>query len=126
MDFDVNPPASFGLGGRLGDEVSDLPGVLVLSETLFGADFGVLVEDLVAVSLTESVVLCDWLSLEVALEAGFLPDLVGVLGGLEGVLPAAGEGAILLDERAVWGEGVLEPEEELWGGEDRLGVGGKE
>lgn len=45
-----------------------------------------------------------------ALEAGFLPDLVGVLGG---ALPAAGEGAILWDECAVCGEGVLEPEDEL-------------
>ena len=48
-----------------------------------------------------------------ALEEGFLPDLVGVLGGLAGALPAAGEGAILWEECAVCGEGVLEPEDEL-------------
>lgn len=61
-----------------------------------------------------------------ALEAGFLPVLVGVFGGLAGDLPAAGDGAILLDVCAVWGEGVLDSEDELWGGEDLLGVGGKE
>ncbi len=41
--------------------------------------------------------LCDWPSLGI-----FLPDLVGVEGVWPaGVLPAAGEGAILLDVRAV-------------------------
>lgn len=60
-----------------------------------------------------------------ALEAGFFPDLVGVLGGLE-LLPAAGEGAILLEVWAVCGEGVWEVEAVLSGGEDRLGVAGKE
>lgn len=55
-----------------------------------------------AVSLGESAALCDWPSLDVVLDEGFLPDLVGVVGGLPaGVLPAAGEGAILLDVRAV-------------------------
>ena len=42
----------------------------------------------------------DWPNLEVALDAGFRPVLVGVLGTV-GVFPAAGEGAILLEVRAV-------------------------
>ena len=49
----------------------------------------------------ESAALCDWPSLEPALDAGFLPAFVGVVGALAGVLPAAGEGAMLLDVRAV-------------------------
>lgn len=64
--------------------------------------------------------------MEVVLDAGFLPDLVGVIGGFPGVLPAAGEGAILLEVRAVCGVGVLDLDFELSGGEFRSGVGGKE
>ena len=43
-----------------------------------------------------------------------------------GALPAAGEGAMLLDSRAVWGVLVLvlDALEEV--GDSRLGVGGKE
>ena len=62
----------------------------------------------------------------VALDEGFLPDFVGVEGALAGVLPAAGEGAILLEVRAVCGVGVFDLDLELSGGEFRSGVGGKE
>ena len=71
-----------------------------------------------------------WLNFDVALDAGFRPALVGVLGpALLPVFPAAGEGAILDREvLAVCGDGVLLPLllGALRGGEERLGVGGKE
>ena len=121
-------PPSLDLGGNFGDEPPALVGAepFALSVTDLAGGLGELVVDL-AVDLGASSTLCDdWPNLDVALEAGFLPDLVGVLGGLE-VLPAAGDGAILLDVWAVCGEGVLEEVEAvLSGGEDRLGVAGKE
>ena len=49
-----------------------------------------------------------WPSFEDALDVGFLPCFVGV-EGVCGFLPAAGEGAMVLDVRAVRGDGVLDP-----------------
>ena len=74
------------------------PADLALSAAPLATPFGVWVADL-AVFCGESA-LEDWPNLEVALDAGFRPVLVGVLGAV-GVFPAAGEGAILLDVRAV-------------------------
>ena len=107
-------------------EPVDLEGAadFALSAAPLAAPWGVLVADL-AVCLGESAALWDWPSFEVALEDGLRPALVGVLGAL-GVLPAAGEGAMLLDVRAVCGEGVRDVEPAPPGGEDRFGVGGKE
>jgi hypothetical protein len=64
--------------------------------------------------------------LDVELDAGFLPDFVGVDGALAGVLPAAGDGAILLEVCPVLGEVCFDDAFELSGGEARSGVGGKE
>lgn len=62
------------------------------------------------------------LSFEVEEDSGFLPGLVGVSGG-SAVLPAAGDGAILLDVLADLGEDWVED----WGvGDVLLGVGGNE
>ena len=81
---------ALGRGGSLGDFFPVAP-------------LGVLVADFAAAALGESVALVDWPSFDVALEAGFLPLLVGVVGVcvLAGVLPAAGDGAILLEVCAV-------------------------
>ena len=95
--------------------------LFALSVAPLAVDFGVLVADLAA-PLGESAALVDWPNLEVWLEAGFLPALVGVLGPLEGALPAAGEGAMLCDVRAVFG--VVDVD--AVPGEVRSGVGGKE
>ena len=105
LAFPVAPSASFGLGGSLGDEVDLGAEDFALSAAPLGADLGVLVADW-AVFLGVSAALCDWPSFDVALDAGFLPGFVGVLGVLEAPLPAAGDGAILLEVRAVCGEGV--------------------
>ena len=56
LALEATPPASFGLGGRLGDEVSDLPGAEALA--LSATPFGVFVADF-AVFLGESAALCD-------------------------------------------------------------------
>ena len=60
LAFGAAPPASFGLGGSFGDEVSDLPGAeaFALSVAPFGADLGVFVADF-AESFGESATLCD-------------------------------------------------------------------
>ena len=88
---------------------------------LFTAGRGVL-DNLGGFRVDVSDVLVDWLSFED--DESFLLGLVGVLGGSDD-LPAAGDGAILLDVFAVCGvvELLLFA---LPGGEDRLGVGGKE
>lgn len=99
-------PPSFGLGGNFGDEPPALVGAepLALSVTDLVAGLGELVAGLaegLGEGLEESSAVCDdWPNLEVALEAGFFPVLVGVLGGLDD-LPAAGDGAILLEVWAV-------------------------
>lgn len=102
-----------------------LPGVALfaLSVAPFAVDLGVLVA-LLAAPLGESTALVDWPNFEVWLEVGFLPALVGVFGVPLGVLPAAGDGAILCDVRAVLGVVVLDVR--LGEGEVRFGVGGKE
>lgn len=69
----------------------------------FAPDFGVFVADWLAV-LGESADFEDWPSFGAALDAGFLPSFVGVLGGSALPLPAAGDGAMLLDVRPVCGE----------------------
>jgi len=92
----------------LGDFVSPL----ALSAAPPAGPLGESVADF-APALGESVVLCDLPSFDVALDAGFLPDLVGVVGDFAGVLPAAGDGAMLLEVRAVCGDGVLEDDGEV-------------
>ena len=87
---------AFGRGGNLGDLVSLGAAPLALS----AAPLGVLVAD-GAAGLGESFALCAWPNFDVALDAALFPDLVGVVGGFAGVLPAAGDGAILFEVRAV-------------------------
>ena len=115
-------PPAFGLGGSLGDFVSAVS--LAVSAAL-PAPLAVSVADFVEVS-SESPALEARPSFDVELEAGFLPDFVGVVGAFAGVLPAAGDGAMLLDVRAVLGEVDLDDAFELSGGEALSGVGGNE
>ena len=114
----MSPPLGC-LGGSFG---------VVLADELWVASVAVLVVGVGVESSSET--LEAWLSLDVAFEAGFLPALVGVFGPeLLPVFPAAGEGAMLDREvLAVCGDGVLLPLllVALCGGEERLGVGGKE
>ena len=66
------------------------------------------------------------MSLEVELEAGLLPALVGVEGSLGGCLPAAGDGAMLLELLEVLAVCGVAVDFSLAVGEVRLGVGGNE
>lgn len=124
MAFFAASSPSFGLGGNFGDEVPLLGVALfALSVAPLAVDLGVLVA-LLGAPLGESAALVDCPSFDVELEAGFLPALVGVLGVPLAALPAAGDGAMLFDVRAVFG--VVELDDLLGEGEVRLGVGGKE
>ena len=114
-------PPALGLGGSLGDFVS---AVSLADSAALPAPLAVSVADFVELS-SESPALEARPSFDVELEAGFLPDFVGVVGAF-GVLPAAGDGAMLLDVRAALGEVFLDDAFELSGGEARSGVGGKE
>ena len=96
--FDAALSPSLGRGGSFGESL-DGAACLAFCGALLAADCGVLVADFAA-PLGESA-LVDWPNLEVWLDAGFLPALVGVFGGPVGALPAAGDGAMLLDVFAV-------------------------
>lgn len=109
----------------MGDFVSVGAESLALSAAPPAAPCAVSVAD-IAVSWSESPTLDDLPSFEVELDAGLLPDFVGVVGAFAGVLPAAGDGAILLEVRAVLGEVCFDDAFELSGGQARSGVGGKE
>lgn len=97
---------ALGLGGSEGESVS-FWGVTFDGPSLGGFARGV--------TLVE-------LSFEVEDDSGLLPVLVGVSGG-SCVLPAAGEGAMLLEVLAVWG---VDRVDGFVAGEDLLGVGGNE